>query len=154
MLVRDIDQRVYQWMEEVDSIYTPEISRKWNEYVDSAFKPRKRRITIGMVLKVLFARPYNPVKYTYRKDNELVSDLFWKADKNEKPFEQMKINYPLLIISGRYDDVAPPEEMKVIHEFVAHSQLVIIPDAGHESFLDQPEFFNQSILQFVNLESN
>lgn len=68
-------QEAHDWMEEVDSIHTPELSQKWNQYVDSAFEPHKRKTTLGMALKVLFSRPYHPLRYAYRKDNEWVSDL-------------------------------------------------------------------------------
>jgi pimeloyl-ACP methyl ester carboxylesterase len=144
-------QEAFDWMVKEDSIYNRETSCKWNQYVASAFKPTERKITIGMLCKVIFSRPYNPLRYFYNKDNYLVRKLFFKEEAHEKPFWEMKIKYPVLILSGRYDDVAPPEEMVIMNQRIKDSRLVIIPDAGHPSYLDQPEVFQKSILDFLGI---
>lgn len=145
-------QEAYDWMISTDSISTSEISRKWRSNVDRAFTPTKRKISLGMVFKVLFSRPYNPIKYLYRKDNDYVSDLFWKQEEFETSFDSMVIHYPVLLITGRYDDIAPPEEMAKAHQILPNSQLLVIPNAAHESFLDQPELFQAAVLEFLNIE--
>jgi len=143
-------QEAYDWMEKTDSIYTPEDSKKWNMYVDSAFEPTKSKVSIGMVLKVLFSKPYGPIKYLNNKDNTLVSDLIWMNQKNINFFELLpKINHSVLVISGRLDDLAGPEEIKKAEELLKNSRITILPKTGHESFIDQPKMFNEAILNFV-----
>jgi pimeloyl-ACP methyl ester carboxylesterase len=143
-------QEAYDWMEKTDSIHTPEDSKKWNSYVDSAFKPIKRKIGAGAVFKVLFSRPYNPFKYLNTKDNELVSDLIWTDQKNVNFFERLpKINHPVLVITGRFDDIASPEETQKAKKLLKNSKVIVLPNAGHESFLDQAELFNNAIIAFV-----
>ena len=143
-------QEAYDWIEETDSICTPEDSKKWNSYVDNAFVPTKRKISFGMVTKVLFSKPYNPFKYLSRKDNKLVSDLIWTDQKHISFFECLpKINVPVLAITGRFDDIAGPEEMQKTKDLLKESKIIILPNAGHESFLDQAELFNEAILEFI-----
>jgi len=143
-------QEAYDWIEEVDSIHTPEASKKWNSYVNSAFESTTRKTSVKMAFKVLFSKPYNPIKYLNSKDNELVSDFIWNDQKHINFFECLpKINHPVLIITGRFDDLAGPEETQKAGELLKNSKVIILPNAGHESFLDQPKLFNEAILQFV-----
>ena len=56
------------------------------------------------------------------KDNELVSDLIWKDQKNIDVFELLpKINQPVLVLSGRFDDVPSSEETQKIEELLKNS---------------------------------
>ena len=151
---KDIDtpkwREAYDWIKEVDSISTADYSKKWNSYVDSAFEPITRKTGVGMVFKVLFSKPYGPFNYMNNKDNELVSDLIWKDLKNINFFELLpKINQPVLVVTGRFDDIAGPEETQKAKDLLKTSVINILPNAGHESFLDQPKLFNQAILKFV-----
>ena len=147
----DYWQEAYDWITEIDSITTPEQARRWNDYADAAFAPTERKITAGMVFRVIFSRPYNPIKYLNRKDNERVDDLLWEDVKKLSTFEDLDlINVPVLLLTGRYDDVGSPEENQKADELIPNSSLTILPEAGHESFLDQPELLHEAVLQFVS----
>ncbi|NBC26806.1 MAG: alpha/beta fold hydrolase [Bacteroidetes bacterium] len=147
----DYWQETYDWITEIDSITTPEDARRWNDYADAAFAPTERKITAGMVFRVIFSCPYNPIKYLNRKDNERVDDLLWEDGKKLSTFDDLNlINAPVLLLTGRYDDVGSPEENQQAHERIPNSSLTILPEAGHESFLDQPELFHEAVLQFVS----
>ena len=143
-------QEAFDWIEKTDSIDTPEASNKWNNYVDHAFESTKRKTSVKMAFKVLFSKPYNPIKYLNSKDNELVSDLIWKDQKQINFFERLpKINHPVLIITGRFDDLAGPEEIQKAGDLLKKSKVIILPNAGHQSFLDQPKLFDKAVIQFV-----
>jgi pimeloyl-ACP methyl ester carboxylesterase len=143
-------QQELAWISSIDSITTREGAIRWNRTVEQAFTPKKRKATPGMAIKVIFSRPYNPIKYLNRKDNELIDDLLWEDRKRFSSFENLSsITANTLLITGRYDDVAPPEEMEEADRLIQKSQLVVLPDAGHESFIDQPELFNQAILEYI-----
>lgn len=144
-------QEALEWITNTDSIHNRETSKKWNMYVDKAFTPIERKISLGMILKVIFSRPYNPVKYLNSKDNELIADKLWEADRNLNRFKTLSnILSPILLISGRFDDIAGPEEQEAANQIIPDSQLVTLPNSGHQSFLDQPEQFNTAILKFIN----
>ena len=131
-------QQELDWINSIDSITTREGAYRWNRTVESAFKPKKRKLTLRMAMKVLFSRPYNPFRYLNRKDNDQIEDLLWEDRKHFPDFQNLSsIREKLLLLTGRYDDVALPEEMEEANRLIKNAQLIVLPDAGHESFLDQ-----------------
>lgn len=63
--------------------------------------------------------------------------------------ELSRINVPTLIIVGENDGVTPPEAARSMHEHIAGSRLVVIPEAGHLSNLEAPEAFNGALAEFL-----
>lgn len=64
------------------------------------------------------------------------------------PTEQLtRITKPTLVLVGEEDPAL--EAARMTHQKIAGSQLVILPQAGHLSNLDQPEAFNTSVLDFL-----
>ncbi len=60
-----------------------------------------------------------------------------------------RINVPTLVIVGTEDALTPPPEAEAIQRRVHGSTLVLIEHAGHLSNLEQPETFNQALLNFL-----
>src|SRR5688572_16382202 len=59
-----------------------------------------------------------------------------------------EIDVPCLVLVGA-DDIAMPVSMaEVLHRNLPDARLVVIPDAGHLSNLEQPEAFNQALDDF------
>ena len=58
------------------------------------------------------------------------------------------IKVPTLIIAGDHDEV-DPSLSKQMNEKIAGSQIVILPDSGHMTFVDQPVRFNQAVSEFL-----
>jgi 3-oxoadipate enol-lactonase len=61
-----------------------------------------------------------------------------------------EIECPTLIITGEYDTTIPPENQRCLKEEIQSSTQIILPDAGHAACIDQPEAFNQAILDFLS----
>jgi len=59
------------------------------------------------------------------------------------------IDVPTLIIVGRDDLIRPISDAEFMHERIPNSQLEIIEDAAHLTNMEQPEKFNQVIIDFV-----
>ena len=55
---------------------------------------------------------------------------------------------PTLIAVGREDKPRPVFESYLMNDCITGSELVEIPEAGHISSLEQPEFVNQMLLNF------
>ena len=146
-------QEALEWMIQTDSIHSLETSNIWNRYVDQANAPKEKRITIGMALKALFTRPYLPFKNLYTKDNDLVGDLLWeqKQELNDESFSTLltQINHEVLVITGQYDPIAVPEELAPIEDALRNVETMVLPNCGHESYLDQPDLLNQAIVEFI-----
>jgi len=59
------------------------------------------------------------------------------------------VSVPTLIIVGENDGVTPPDASRKMHEHIAGSRLVVIPEAGHLSNLEAPEAFNGALAEFL-----
>jgi proline iminopeptidase len=58
------------------------------------------------------------------------------------------IQVPTLMICGDHDE-SNPRLSRTMHEKIAGSKLVIVPQAGHLAFVDQPNFYIKSINEFL-----
>lgn len=59
------------------------------------------------------------------------------------------ISVPTLIICGSNDAITPPEKSEYLHKHIKNSTLQIVESAGHVSNLEQPEVFNQYLMDFL-----
>ena len=62
------------------------------------------------------------------------------------PEKLAQLKVPALVMGGG-DEPSPP--LKLTHERIPNSQMYSIPGAGHLSNMDQPEIFNQCVLEFL-----
>ena len=70
---------------------------------------------------------------------------------NEDLTEDMKkIKIPTLIIWGEDDDITPIEFGKRMNSLIPNSKFLILPRAGHFSFLDQPDEFVGQLTLFIS----
>jgi proline iminopeptidase len=58
------------------------------------------------------------------------------------------INVPTLIAAGDHDE-CDPQLSREMHEKIAGSKLVILPQSGHMTFVDQPGLFLKAVGDFV-----
>jgi proline iminopeptidase len=74
------------------------------------------------------------------------------VDGNLKEVEYVErlseIKVPTLIIVGDHDE-SDPRMSKEMHAKIAGSQIVILPNSGHMTFIDQPEQFLTAVREFV-----
>ena len=60
------------------------------------------------------------------------------------------IKQPTIIMVGEKDILTDYNKANIIHEHIGHSELKIIPNAGHMSPVEEPKFVNQVISNFFN----
>jgi pimeloyl-ACP methyl ester carboxylesterase len=60
-----------------------------------------------------------------------------------------KIQLPTLLLTGGADMYAPPPVLRLFAARIQGSESVIVPEAGHSTFWEQPEAFNKAVLDFV-----
>jgi len=74
------------------------------------------------------------------------------VDGNLKSGEYMdrlnSIKVPTLILVGDHDEVDPSLALAT-YEKIAGSKLVILPKAGHMTFVDQPGMFEKAVNDFL-----
>lgn len=78
---------------------------------------------------------------------------FWLgAGKAIKPIPEeqlIKIKHKTLILWGKEEKLFPVSHAENAHRMMPNSQLHLIKDAGHITFLDQPDIFNDAVKQFL-----
>jgi pimeloyl-ACP methyl ester carboxylesterase len=75
-------------------------------------------------------------------------DQPWGADRNNAAFEKLTI--PVLLQTGDTDMGIPPSLIRLFKPHFKNSELRLIEEAGHNTYWEQPEAFNASILDFIS----
>jgi pimeloyl-ACP methyl ester carboxylesterase len=60
-----------------------------------------------------------------------------------------KIKIPALFLTGDADMYAPPPVVKMFTGHIKGSEMTVIPEAGHSTYWEQPEAFNNAVLIFI-----
>ncbi len=80
------------------------------------------------------------------------SDGEFVIDGNLKSVEYLdklsSIHVPTLVICGDHDE-SNPSLSRTMHEKIAGSTLVILPQAGHMAFVDQPASYIKAVTEFL-----
>jgi pimeloyl-ACP methyl ester carboxylesterase len=59
------------------------------------------------------------------------------------------ITVPTLLLTGDADLYAPPPILRLFADRIRNSQSVVVPEAGHSAYWEQPEIFNRTVLEFI-----
>jgi pimeloyl-ACP methyl ester carboxylesterase len=70
--------------------------------------------------------------------------------KNRITFSELeKIKTPTLLITGDADMYAPPPILRFFSARIRNAQTLVIPEAGHSSYWENPDAFNHAVLNFI-----
>jgi pimeloyl-ACP methyl ester carboxylesterase len=70
--------------------------------------------------------------------------------KNEITQSRLKeLKLPTLLIAGAADLSTPPSISRLIAAEIPNSRQVVIPEAGHSTYWEQPDVFNRAVLDFI-----
>jgi pimeloyl-ACP methyl ester carboxylesterase len=70
--------------------------------------------------------------------------------RNTVTFARLEtITVATLLLTGDADMFAPPSIMRMFAARVKNSQAVVIPEAGHSAYWENPEAFNKAVLAFL-----
>ena len=56
---------------------------------------------------------------------------------------------PTLLLTGDADMFAPPPVMRMFAARIKHAETVVVPEAGHSTYWEQPDVFNRAVLNFI-----
>ena len=79
----------------------------------------------------------------------IVGDLMALAERPDSTTLLATVSVPTLVIVGSDDGLTTPADAERIAKGIPGAKLVIIPDAGHLSNMEQPEHFNRALEAFV-----
>ena len=63
--------------------------------------------------------------------------------------ELPKLSMPTLLIWGDKDSFGPPSLAKEMAQSMPHGRAVVVPDAGHLAWLDQPKSVTALVANFL-----
>jgi pimeloyl-ACP methyl ester carboxylesterase len=70
--------------------------------------------------------------------------------KNTITFSRLEsIRVPALLLTGDADMFAPPPVLKMFAMHMTHAETVVVPEAGHSTYWEQPDAFNRAVLGFI-----
>ena len=70
--------------------------------------------------------------------------------KNTITFARLEaVTTPALLLTGDADMIAPPPILKMFAMHMKHAETVIVPEAGHSTYWEQPDAFNRAVLTFI-----
>jgi len=84
----------------------------------------------------------------------IAGTLIALAARTDTTASLSSIGIPTLIMVGEFDALTPPAASQAMHERIPGSALHVVPGAGHMSNLENPEFFNETLLQFLKTLSS
>ncbi len=67
-----------------------------------------------------------------------------------KWFREVELNIPTLYVMGSEDHMFLPSIQKLIKTHTKHSELIVIEDCGHVVNVDQPQIFNDKVIEYIN----
>lgn len=108
----------------------------------------------AFISKALSSQASEPIKAELleilesQKATALASALRGMAQREDTSSILASAEIPVLILSGEYDSVIPPRQSENLHEIARNSALVIIENAGHLTSLEQPQQWNQAVLDY------
>lgn len=79
----------------------------------------------------------------------IVAALYGMAERSDSRPMLGDISVPTLVVVGAHDVITPVAEAASMVETIPGSELVVIPDAGHLSNLEQPQVFNRAVREFL-----
>lgn len=66
------------------------------------------------------------------------------------PPKLARIGKPTLVVVGEHDQTTTPRAARVLHAGIPGSRLVVIPGAGHMSFVEQPDEYLLAVRSFLH----
>jgi pimeloyl-ACP methyl ester carboxylesterase len=71
--------------------------------------------------------------------------------KNRVTFALLEtLRTPTLLLTGGADMYAPPPVLRLFAARIKGAESVIVPEAGHSTYWEQPEVFNRAVLDFLS----
>lgn len=108
---------------------------------------------ISPIFKLSFMKPLRKKLYfligSEYLENEKLSEIFSNVVSEDLTRLLTFIKKPTLIIWGKNDKITPLYYGELMNKFIAKSKLVVFENAGHFSFIDQPEKFVRELINFI-----
>ncbi len=151
---KDYWQNVQQWLDLHPVINTVPLRAKLFEYMQKTQIEEEAEIKLQHVFNILLFSGNNffPYYLTLKKRQTLLNKLVDQERKWDIKSEISKINKDILLLGGEFDINVPPQELYWVYSQIQSQKkkVTIIPKAGHDMFISQPQLYYQSVKDFIN----
>lgn len=86
----------------------------------------------------------------YLEATGIMREVFLNAVNEDLTQDAKKITAPTLIIWGEDDEELPPQDALILQKEIKYSHIEIFENAGHFVFLDNPQKFQNTLIEFVS----
>lgn len=96
------------------------------------------------------ANPEGAAKWAALEKSAVTGNRFGQTSANRitwAAIETMRV--PVLLIGGDSDLGVPPPMPRAFASHLKSAQLVLVPEAGHSVYWEQPDLFNRTVLGFI-----
>jgi len=146
------------WAENNKSIVSTEQKNEWRGFIgfpgEGVLPDEYIELSTSMVLRIVFASSYNIFPaYLSSNLNTVAKQLYEDVKGTDLLTELHRINLPVLTLWGKYDDILPPQLGRAAFDTLgtpsAHKTFILFEESGHQPFINEPEKFGSSVLDFV-----
>jgi len=94
---------------------------------------------------------YERLSKTPKDYNDFVAAIsqMWATQPDYKPEQLAKITAPVAIADGEHDEAIRQEHDVEMAKAIPGAKLVILPGVSHFAMLQNPQLFNQAVLEFL-----
>jgi pimeloyl-ACP methyl ester carboxylesterase len=96
------------------------------------------------------ANPEGTAKWAALERTAVTGNRLGQSNANRivwTAIEQMSV--PTLLIGGDSDLAVAPAMLRMFAKHLPNCELVLVPEAGHSVYWEQPELFNRTVLGFI-----
>lgn len=92
---------------------------------------------------------YEEVSKRFRPAAQVLIPQLKAVQAHDTWRDLVRIQNPTLVLAGKEDVLIPPENSKIIAERIPHARLRVIEGGGHQFLIEQPDDFNNAVLEFL-----
>ncbi len=130
----------------------------WKEYLDRSGGPNSDPAIMPWLFSKSF-RKQHPEKIREIKKTLGGQYLSRNSDAFERQIEANnstdtrgklgQISVPTLLLVGNQDELTPPRMARELEAEIPNAKLVILEKGGHGLYWEVPEFFNETVMDFL-----
>ena len=93
---------------------------------------------------------FNPSAYRIPQEEWQAAMNGLNQDASLTPMAQLpQVACPTLLLVGREDPIVPVDIMQEVQALIPDSELTVVENAAHSAYFEQPEVFNERVMDFL-----
>jgi len=134
----------------------PEVSGLFSDMVSLGTPEAKLAAAACLYAKQTFEskteviQRYNEVSMRFPASQEIMARQWAAVTQHDACSRLQNISSPTLTLTGSEDVLIPPENAKIMAERIPDARMSAIDDGGHLFLIEQPQQFNEAVMDFLD----